>query len=112
MKMFVTGAVLLASLALAVPAHAAPGQCSMTGYGSFDCDVTADGGGITFALPDGQVFVFAHLADGAGLGYLNPAEPESSRYPAELGAFLPVEGEDGCWLGEKDSVKFCAALMQ
>lgn len=110
--MFVTGTVLLAGLALAVPAHAAPGQCSFTGYDSFDCDVTADGGGITFALPDGQVFVFAHVADGQGIGYLGAAEPRPGSYPAELGIFEPVAGEDGCWLGARDDIRFCAALLQ
>lgn len=112
MKIFVTGAVLLAGLALAVPASAAPGECSVTGYDTFDCDVTADGGGITFALPDGQTFVFAHVADGAGLGYLIAADAPPGRSPEELGSFLPIEGEDGCWLGEKDGTKFCAALLQ
>ncbi|ODT79274.1 MAG: hypothetical protein ABS76_20660 [Pelagibacterium sp. SCN 64-44] len=112
MKILVTGAALLIGLALAVPAHAAPGQCSMTGYDTFDCDVTADGGGITFGLPDGQTFVFAHVANGAGLGYLLPAEARPGTYPEELGSFLPLEDEQGCWLGERDGVKFCAALVQ
>ena len=112
MKIFLTGAALLAGLALAGPVAAAPGQCSMTGYGSFDCDVTADGGGITFVLPDGQTFVFAHMADGEGPGYLLPAEARPGRYPTELGVFRPVEGKDGCWLGDKDAITFCAALVQ
>lgn len=110
--MFMTGAVLLAGLTLAVPANAAPGQCSVTNYGTFDCDVTVDGGGITFLLPDGQSFVFAHLDDGAGLGYLGAVDQRPGLYPEELGPFLPVEGEDGCWLGQKDGIKFCAALLQ
>lgn len=109
MKIFVTGAMLLAGLAFAVPANAAPGQCSVTGYDTFDCDVTVDGGGITFTLPDGQNFVFAHVADGAGIGYLGT---EGQRYPQDLGAFLPIEDEPGCWLGEKANIKFCAALLQ
>jgi hypothetical protein len=112
MKKFVTGAVLLAGLALAVPAQAAPGQCSVTGYDRFDCDVSVDGGGIAFQLPDGRGFVFAHVADGEGLGYLGAADPQPGAYPEELGVFKPVEGEDGCWLGEKDNIKFCAALLQ
>lgn len=110
--MFVTGAVLLAGLALAVPANGAPGQCSVTGYDTFDCDVTADGGGITFSLPDGQTFVFAHVADGAGLGYIAAVDQRPGTYPEELGSFVPVEGEDGCWLGQKNGIKFCAALLQ
>ncbi len=110
--MFVTGAVLLAGLAFAVPANAAPGQCSFTGYGEFDCDVAVDGGGLTFALPDGQVFVFAHLADGAGLGYLGAADPRPGTYPDELGSFSPVTGEEGCWVDGRDEITFCAALLQ
>ncbi len=110
--MFVTGAVLLAGLALAVPANAAPGECSVTGYDTFECDVSVDGGGIAFMLPDGRSFVFAHVADGAGLGYIGAADPRPGSYPEELGSFLPVAGEDGCWLGEKDGLKFCAALLQ
>lgn len=112
MKIFVTGAVLLAGLALAGPAHAAPGQCSFTGYGSFACDVTADGGGITFALPDGQVFVFAHVADGEGIGYIGAAEPGPGRFPQDLGTFRPVPDEAGCWQGGQDGTRFCAALLQ
>jgi len=112
MKYFVTGATLLVSLALAVPAIGAPGQCSITGQGLFDCDVTVDGGGITFALPSGETFVFAHEADGEGLGYLIPAEPQPGRYPQELGRFAPIAEEPGCWLGDKDGTKFCAALVQ
>jgi hypothetical protein len=112
MKIFVSGAALLVGLALAAPAAAAPGQCSMTGYDAFDCDVTVDGGGITFALPSGETFVFAHEANGEGLGYLIAAEPQPGRYPEELGRFVPVEGEDGCWLGDKDGITFCAALVQ
>lgn len=112
MKKFVTGAVLLAGLAFAGPAQAADGQCSVTGFGEFDCDVAVDGGGITFTLPDGQTFVFAHVADGEGLGYLGAADPRPGTYPEELGSFVPVEGQDGCWYGAKDDITFCAALLQ
>lgn len=109
MKRFVTGAVLLAGLALAGPAMAEPGQCSMTDYGSFECDVTADGGGVSFALPDGQVFVFVHVAEGAGPAFLIS---EPGRVPHALGDFAPVEGEPGCWHNEADTRKFCAAILQ
>lgn len=112
MKKFLPGAVLVAGLAFAVPAFAAPGQCEMTGFDSFECDVDVDGGGITFALPDGQIFVFSHVADGEGLGYLIPADATPGRYPEELGAFRPAEGEDGCWVSADDETKFCAALIQ
>ena len=112
MRIFVTGAVLVLGLALAAPAAAAPGQCSMTGYDSFPCDITVDGGGITFALPSGETFVFAHEADGEGLGYLIAADPRPGSYPEELGRFVPVDGEAGCWFGAKDDITFCAALLQ
>ena len=112
MRNLVTGAVLVGSLALAAPADAAPGQCSMTGYGDFACEVTVDGGGITFALPDGETFVFAHEAEGAGLGYLIAAEPQPGQRPDELGRFSPVEGQEGCWFGAEDEITFCAALEQ
>lgn len=112
MRVFVTGAALVVGLALAAPAVAAPGQCSMTGYDAFACDVTVDGGGITFELPSGETFVFAHEADGEGLGYLIAAQPQPGRYPEELGRFVPVEGEAGCWFGAKDEITFCAALEQ
>ena len=112
MKTYMTGAVLVAGFALAAPAAAAPGQCSMTGFDSFSCDVSVDGGGLTFALPDEQVFVFAHAADGEGQGYLLPVETEPGQRPKELGLFEPVEGEPGCWLGARNDIKFCAAIEQ
>ncbi|UYO00799.1 MAG: hypothetical protein KIT02_06220 [Devosia sp.] len=111
MNKVLTGAVLF-GLALAVPAMAAPGECSFTGYESFDCDVAADGGGVTFTLPDGDLFVFAQTEDGEGLGYRIAADVKPGQRPEELGAFSPVEGEPGCWLGSKDELKFCAAIAQ
>lgn len=112
MRFFVSGAALVCGLALAAPVAAAPGQCSMTGYGEFACDVTVDGGGITFALPSGETLVFVHEADGEGPGFLMAAEPQPGRGPRELGRFAPAEGQDGCWFGAKDDITFCAALEQ
>lgn len=112
MRLFVTGVALVAGLALAVPAMASPGQCSMTGFGDFQCEVNVDGGGLTFALPDGQSLVFAHVADGEGLGYLIPAQSEPGQRPKELGMFAPVEGQAGCWFGPKDEISFCVAIEQ
>lgn len=112
MKILMTGAALAFGLALAAPAAAAPGQCSMTGYGEFACDVNVDGGGITFSVPGGETFVFVHEANGEGAGFLIPAEPTPGRRPAELGRFAPAEGQPGCWFGDKDDITFCAALEQ
>lgn len=112
MKIFVTGAVLVSGLAFAFPANAAPGQCSVTGYDTFECDVAFDGGGLTFALPDGQTLVFSHVGNGEGIGYLAPVDLPAGRYPTDLGVFRPVEGEPGCWLGDKEGLKFCAAVAE
>lgn len=112
MKTLLSGALLLAGLAPVVPAAASPGQCSVTGFDVFECDVNVDGGGITFALPDGRTFVFSHVAGGEGFGYVLPAESRPGALPQELGAFAPVEGEDGCWFGAKDEITFCVALVQ
>lgn len=112
MKNLMTGAVLLASLALALPAVAAPGECSMTGYGSFACEVAADGGGITFVLPDGQTFAFALLAADEGVGYRIAADAAPGQPPRNLGTFRPLEGSPGCWVGGRDAIEFCAAIAQ
>lgn len=112
MKKKYTGAMLLVSLALAAPALAAPGQCSMTGYGEFACDVATDGGGLTFELPDGQVFTFALVEEDEGIGYRIPADANPGQIPVELGAFEPVPGEAGCWRSEDEETRFCAMVLQ
>lgn len=112
MKTMLTGAVLLCGLALAVPAAAAPGQCFLTGYGAFPCDVSADGGGLTFPLPDGNVFAFALVAVDEGVGYRVAADAEPGQAPKVLGTFRPVTGEDGCWQADRDEIRFCAAVEQ
>ena len=112
MKSFLTGAALLAGFALAGSAMAAPGQCSMSGFGSFACDVGFDGAGITFELPDGQVFAFALVTEVEGLGYFIAADAQPGQRPVELGVFMPVADEPGCWYGQKDDVKFCALVEQ
>lgn len=111
MKTIVTG-VLLAGFALAVPATAAPGQCSITGFDTFECDVVMDGGGLTFGLPDGEIFAFALVAENRGQGYRIPAGSRPGQRPVELGVFRPVEGEPGCWLGDRDEIRFCASIAQ
>ena len=111
------GRVLWAAAGLAVAGvmtgavSAAPGQCSFTGYGSFGCDVVLDGGGITFGLPDGQVFAFALTAPDEGQGYLIGAEARPGQRPRELGRFTSVPEEAGCWTDGED-LQFCAQVEQ
>jgi hypothetical protein len=112
MKRMFTGAMLVVSLALAVPALAAPGQCSLTGYDEFDCDVETDGNGLTFSLPDGQVFAFALADEAEGQGYRIPAEASPGQRPVELGRFSPVADEPGCWQSLRNETKFCALVFQ
>ncbi|MBJ7576989.1 hypothetical protein JHC09_03705 [Devosia sp. MC532] len=112
MKRFLTGAALLFCCALAVPALGASGECSLTGYDSFACDVAVDGGGITFALPNGDTFVFAHEADGAGPGYVIAADSQPGRSPAQLGRFFPVADRDGCWFAPIKEITFCASIAE
>lgn len=112
MKSLTTGALLVAGIALATPAMAASGQCSMTGLGQFACDVSVDGGGIVFALPDGRTLVFSHQGNGEGNGYLMPETAQPGRAPVDLGHFAPDTGKAGCWVGEKDGTKFCVAVQQ
>lgn len=112
MKTKIMGAALLAGLSLVSPASAASGQCSLTGYDPFECDVELDGSGLTFGLPDGQIFAFAVTGDGEGLGYRIPAGAAPGQRPIELGRFVPVAAEPGCWQGERSGIKFCASVMQ
>jgi hypothetical protein len=112
MMKILSGVALAFGLALVAPAMAVPGQCSMTGFGEFPCDVVVDGGGLTFALPDGRALVFAHSGDGQGQGYLIAADAERGQRPEELGMFVPVENELGCWNGAQDEITFCAATAQ
>lgn len=112
MKTYLTGVALGAGLALAAPALGAPGQCSMTGYESFACEISADGGGITFTLPDGQFFAFVHTGDGEGPGYLTPADPTPGHSPRLLGSFAPAMAAPGCWRDAERDITFCAAIEQ
>lgn len=112
MKIMFTGAMLVASLALAAPALAVSGQCSLTGYDEFDCEVETDGAGLTFALPDGQTFAFALIEEDEGLGYLIAADARPGQLPEELGTFAPIADEPGCWQAERDETKFCALVFE
>ncbi len=102
---------LAAAGVMAGAAWAAPGQCMVSGYETFPCDVAVDGGGVTFGLPDGQVFAFALTAADEGLGYLIAAEAGPGSPPDELGRFTRVPGEDGCWMHDED-LQFCVLVEQ
>ena len=97
--------------AMVAGAAAAPGQCTVTGYDTFDCDIALDGSGLTFALPDGGTFAFAVDEDGAGTGYLIASGSAPGSYPDELSALLPVDGRPGCWARE-DDFEFCVLIEQ
>lgn len=112
MTIFIGGAALAISLALATPTLAAAGQCSYTGFGTFDCEVELDGAGLAFELPDGQTFAFAAVNEDEGLGYRIAADAAPGQRPVELGAFRPVSGEAGCWQSQRDEIKFCASVME
>lgn len=112
MNIFIGGAALAISLALATPTLAKDGQCSFTGFGTFDCQVELDGSGLTFELPDGQTFAFAVVAEDEGLGYRIAADATPGQRPVELGEFTPVSGEAGCWQSQKDETRFCAAVQE
>jgi len=98
--------------AMVTMAGAATGQCSVTGYGTFDCDVTLDGGGLTFDLPDGQTLAFALTEADLGVAYLISADAAPGALPTELHEFRPIEGEAGCWESTRADYKFCAAFVE
>ena len=92
-------------------AMAAPGQCTVTGFGSFDCDVTLDGGGLTFPLPNGQTFVFALTEADKGEVYLIDADAAPGQRPEELREFSAVAGQPGCWARDED-YSFCVLIAE
>lgn len=106
-----TAIVAAATGALMTLAVAAPGQCTVTGYDTFDCDVALDGGGLTFELPDGTIFAFTLAEDGAGTAYLVDDEAEPGDRPESLREFRAVEGRPGCWAREPD-YEFCVLVQQ
>ena len=93
-------------------AVAAPGQGTVGDSGTFDWDVTTDGGGVTFALPDGQTFAFAATKPGKGLGYLIAPDARPGERPDELGTFVLDDGAVGCWLGQRKVERFCVLIAQ
>lgn len=112
MKRLTTGTMLLASLALAIPAWAAPGQCSFTGFDTFACDIQFDGGGLAFGLPNGQVFAFAVTDQSEGQGYLIASDAAPGRPPVEIGSFEAQADQPGCWLAEDRDLTFCALVFE
>lgn len=90
---------------------AAPGQCTVSGYDTFDCDVALDGGGLTFALPDGRIFAFTLVEDGVGTAFLVDAEAAPGDLPDELREFRAVEGKPGCWRRDED-YEFCVLVQE
>jgi hypothetical protein len=92
-------------------AAAAPGQCTLSGYDAFDCDVALDGGGLTFTLPDGQIFAFTLIEEGMGTAYLIDPEAAPGQRPDELREFEAVEGRPGCWARDED-YEFCVLVQQ
>jgi hypothetical protein len=109
-KSILATAVVAAAMGLFMSAASAePGQCSVSGFETFDCELAHDGGGLTFALPDGRVFAFALVSESEGLGYIGAA---GALYPQELGAMTPAADAPGCWVGGKDGFAFCAQVAQ
>jgi hypothetical protein len=98
--------------AMAAMASAAPGQCVVRDGAAFDCDVAVDGSGLTFALPEGDVFSFALIEDGVGMGYLTAADAAPGASPLELGRMTPAPDKPGCWVGGRDDFSFCAQVAQ
>ena len=84
----------------------------MTGFSNFDCHVETDGGGLTFALPNGETFTFALTTPETGLGYSIAADAAPGERPTELGAFSAVAGEPGCWQSDRDETKFCVLVAE
>lgn len=110
---------MVAAMAMAGGATAAPGQCLVTGYETFPCDVALDGGGLAFDLPDGQTFAFALIEPELGVAYIDRNTEgydddtgENYQYvrPKELGEFRPVAGEAGCWASTGDDFRFCVLV--
>src|SRR5690606_24760684 len=97
--------------AMVTLAAAAPAQCTVTGYDTFDCDVVLDGGGLTFALPDGSVFAFTLETETLGSAFIVAADAKPGQLPQELHAFRPVADSPGCWARDEDFA-FCVLVQQ
>lgn len=98
--------------AVVTSAMAMPGQCTVTGYGWFDCEVVLDGAGLAFDLPDGRTFAFTLTEEGSGTGFLGDADPEPGQYPKVLQGFSALENKPGCWASEQEDFEFCVLVQQ
>lgn len=104
-------AAILAGAAISTPAWAQPGQCSVTGLGTFDCDVVVDGGGFSFTFPDGNVLAFTLIEPSLGLAFLIRSDAKPGQRPRELGEFTPAPDNAGCWAGN-NGYQFCALVFE
>lgn len=104
-------AAITVAATVSTPAMAQPGQCSVTGYGPFACDLVVDGGGFSFALPNGDTLVFTPVDLELGLVFLIPDDAKPGQRPRELGEFAAVPNEPGCWIDE-DDYQFCALVFK
>lgn len=103
-------AVFAGAVLMTTPALAQPGQCTVTGVGTFGCDVTVDGGGLSFALPDGDILAFTLEQPELGMAYLIGKDARPGASPRELGSFEPAENP-GCWI-RKDCLEFCVLVVE
>ncbi len=109
-KMMLAAAVFAGAAGMATLAAAQPGQCRVTGFGEFDCDVVLDGGGLSFSLPDGSTLAFTLEEAELGSAYLIGADAKPGQRPQELRDFIPG-AEPGCWMRE-DGFEFCAFVFE
>ena len=111
-RMILAGAVAAAAMgAMLTLASAAPGQCTVSGYDTFDCDVALDGGGLTFVLPDGRTFAFTLVEEDVGTAFLIDADAEPGQPPEELRDFRAVDDRPGCWMRGED-FELCVLVEQ
>jgi hypothetical protein len=106
-----TAIVVAAMGTMGTLAVAAPGQCTVTGYDTFACDVALDGAGLTFALPDGRIFAFTLVEEGVGTAFLVDADAKPGQRPEELREFSAVADKPGCWARDED-YEFCVLVEQ
>lgn len=102
-------AAMIAGTAISTAAFDQPGQCTVTGYGTFDCDVVVDGQSLSFSLPDGGTLAFTLLEPALGVGYLLSPNAKAGQGITEMDGFAPIMDEPGCWA--RDQFEFCAMVF-